>query len=306
MKGTLRYLWIPLFVGLNKWIELLDLAAWVNYIIPGLLVLVFGLPHGATDHLLNNLVRTNQVSGKVTFSFLSIYLSIIAGYALVWWWSSAVALVIFLLLSAYHFGETQWVRAITTHPSVFLRKLHFSVWGVVLLGSLFVFYPVQTAYFLESIIDAGWVNKALNITRQYVLPASTLLMVMLTWVLYKRVSEWIHQGVAFAMFMLLFATTDLIYAFAVFFGLYHARDTIEVMIEELKQSKPTFDWRAFFLNATPFTALSIFGIGLVLVVFFYLDFQVHWVTLFFIMISLVTAPHMWIIERFYTTKNKKP
>lgn len=302
MKRNLKYLWVLFFVGLDKLFAILQVPEWGNYIVSGVLILVFGLPHGATDHLLYNFVRTRQISGNINRTFLTIYFSVIGTYALVWWWSPAIALIIFLLMSAYHFGETQWIWMETKSQKPLLRKVHFLLWGITLLGFLFVYFTEETNFFLSNLIDSKNVLITLDLTRNFVLPISGILLLLLTWMIYDNRSELVTQVMALSMFFLLFVLTDLIYGFAVFFGFYHAKDTIEVMIAQFEKAKLSFKWKAFFMNAWLFTLLSILGIGIIMVTFYYFQYQVHFVTLFFIMISLVTAPHMWFIERFYAIK----
>ena len=67
----------------------------------GIGFVLIGLPHGALDH---------KVMDKKIWSpdFLSIYIGIMGLVALGWIVSPAISLFVFLLFSAWHFGETEF------------------------------------------------------------------------------------------------------------------------------------------------------------------------------------------------------
>ena len=99
--------WITVFIGLV-------LLIW-QYLQGGLpqniqiifftsLILLTGIPHGALDHLIQEATdkKLNRIySVKL---FLLRYLMIMILYAFAWYWFSGLSLLIFLVISAWHFG----------------------------------------------------------------------------------------------------------------------------------------------------------------------------------------------------------
>lgn len=295
-----RILWIAVSVGLYRLlVDFLLLDIYQVYVLPFFLILIFGLPHGATDHMLSNFIAKREVSGKITLSFITTYLSIISVYGLVWYLSPEIGLAIFLLLSAYHFGETQWIRDTAVTDREYMKRIHNFMWGVTLLSALFIIHATQTLSFLQGLIDNQVAVKSLSILKFWILPAAVLLTVFFSFVLYRR-SAILSQFFELIAFIVLFWTTELIFAFSIFFAVFHSRDTIIAMIRKIGSgSADGLSWIRFYQYASPFTILSIAGIFIIMLVMKKLQADIHQITMFFVLISLVTAPHMWVIERFY-------
>ena len=70
------------------------------------LILLTGIPHGSLDHLIQeaNDKRQNRVYDFA--KFIVKYLLLMAVYGLAWYWFSGISLMVFLIISAWHFGET--------------------------------------------------------------------------------------------------------------------------------------------------------------------------------------------------------
>ena len=63
-------------------------------------LLLIGIPHGAVDHLLKN-------DSKPLVQFIAKYLLIIALNFTLWIYAPKMALILFLIYSAFHFGESE-------------------------------------------------------------------------------------------------------------------------------------------------------------------------------------------------------
>ena len=63
-------------------------------------LLIIGIPHGAVDHLLKK-------DSKPLVQFIAKYLLIIALNFILWIYSPKIALILFLIYSAFHFGESE-------------------------------------------------------------------------------------------------------------------------------------------------------------------------------------------------------
>ena len=97
------------------------------------LILLFGIPHGAADHKVNESITKNSS----TFKYVLKYLLIACGYIFWWLIMPGKALVIFIILSAYHFGQE------------FLENLKIEtpkVWEIVLWGTIILIVPLMICY----------------------------------------------------------------------------------------------------------------------------------------------------------------
>ena len=72
-----------------------------------LLMLGTGIPHGATDHLIYSILQKEEGKPQNLRMFLGTYLLSMLVYGLAWWLVPGLCLSIFLVISAYHFGQSQ-------------------------------------------------------------------------------------------------------------------------------------------------------------------------------------------------------
>jgi Brp/Blh family beta-carotene 15,15'-monooxygenase len=264
----------------------------ITYISGGILIALLGIPHGATDHVLDHFTRSGKPAYHPTAGFIARYLLLIVIYTIVWILLPTFSLIVFLVLSAYHFGETQWLRSHRQNPS---RILHFT-WGGSLLGILFLIH-YDDAFMLVSGVVATHYYLA-----GFMILAVVSILAVITWVwLISRLSmlEWLRHLTEFMMLILLFRFTPLLFGFVIFFSLWHSLDAIILQISGIRKSYPQFNSKVFLKAAYPFSLISLVGIALIVGALVFLDLNIHPVTLFLIMISLLTLPHMIEVEKFY-------
>ena len=125
-----------------------------------ILILLFGIPHGAIDHILFFRKRTMS-----QLQFYSIYLGLIVCFVVLWLWQPLLSFVLFLLLSAYHFGESQLVD-IRLLRGRFKPLIYFN-WGLALLATLVYYNSSElieiTAFFQDTEGFASVYNKGVLI-----------------------------------------------------------------------------------------------------------------------------------------------
>jgi len=110
-----------------------------------LLMVLTGIPHGATDHVVHQYVSgegnendntARKEKGYRQYGrFLLVYLGIIAAYSLLWFWLPKLCLAIFLLMSFYHFGQSQLYYLKLAEKSLLKIMLYLS-WGALIIGSI--------------------------------------------------------------------------------------------------------------------------------------------------------------------------
>lgn len=86
-------------------------------------VAVFGIPHGALDHLLGRRLLLPRFGRWWIPVFLAAYLGLCLAVILAWSWRPAAALAGFLLLSAVHFGLGDVRRELSGRALYFLEVL---------------------------------------------------------------------------------------------------------------------------------------------------------------------------------------
>ena len=109
-------------------------------------ILLFGIPHGAIDNVLY--LRYKKLKLSV---FIAFYLSLVVFYVIVWIYLPAFAYLSFLLLSAYHFGQSQLIHYFK--KSNLLLNMVYFVWGILLISSLIYFNQAEIQSILSNSSD---------------------------------------------------------------------------------------------------------------------------------------------------------
>ncbi|MEM9524981.1 MAG: Brp/Blh family beta-carotene 15,15'-dioxygenase, partial [Bacteroidota bacterium] len=106
------------------------------------LMLIIGLPHGATDHGLFESLEEGKGLRK-NFSFYFGYVLVLGAYGLMWYLFPLFAFGIFMLLSVYHFGQSNWVGV--NYGKAWADRLHYLLWGAGILLTPILLHAEEAA-----------------------------------------------------------------------------------------------------------------------------------------------------------------
>ncbi|MEK6476479.1 Brp/Blh family beta-carotene 15,15'-dioxygenase [Catalinimonas sp. 4WD22] len=269
-----------------------------------LLMLATGIPHGAVDHIVFQHVE--ERSGKVKISYIRFflfYLGIIAGYALLWILLPQFCLLVFLLMSFYHFGQSQLYYIRWEEKSIFKILLYVS-WGCLIIGEIIFFNYEASAKVLEGIVVLPEMINPSEI-KFIILVLGLLTLGILTVArLQHRLSsvQLAFEICSIILLTALFHLAPLLIAFAIYFGLWHSLKAIQAELIHFGQ-QCSMAW--FYRKAWPFSALSFVGIGLLFLIAGQLEAYISYYMLFFIAISVLTMPHMYYMQKLYQNPDKQ-
>lgn len=296
-----KFFFLPTLLAL-LW-GILGSAVWVDYSVFVVLILFTGIPHGATDHVLYQALRPPEASmnwGR----FLGLYLSAMLAYGVLWYFLPTLSLLVFLLLSAYHFGQSQllYVRLSEKHP---LRTILYTLWGSWLLGSILLLHLETTKEVLKGLFPEVVRVLALSESSKIlIISALTVALFAVLLILYKKKRldsyQFWEETAVILVLLALFSLTSLWISFGVYFGIWHAGASIYLEVEGLKQIR-SYSLSKFFREALPFSLVSLLGIVLLLGAGSYWETYVSLPLLFFIAISTLTLPHMVYMQKFYAS-----
>jgi Brp/Blh family beta-carotene 15,15'-monooxygenase len=236
-------------------------------------LLLIGIPHGALDHFTNAIDQEK----RVTFKFVIRYLSLMAIIFLVWVWSPLFALVLFLIYSAWHFGQTD-----TKQWKVNSRIVGF-LWGMILLSSLFITHLKEFNIILSA-LDVPLVPSLPKMM------SWTYLIMGLGFALsvFYRKLEWL----LLICFLFFAQFTNLIFAFGIYFIFHHSRLGWLHLKKKLKVSHVKM-----YTRALPFNVGAI-----LLFILFFSNVELSLkenIAYFFIFLSCVSFPHVLCMDVFY-------
>ena len=264
-----------------------------------LLIILFGIPHGAIDHIVYK--TQNNISNTKFYSF---YLSLIVLYTVFWFIFPKWCLILFLLLSAYHFGESQFSEF--NFNSV-LKKLSSVFCGMIVISSLIYYNQSELINLSNMYSDTKVFEEVFNSSIIEVSFYTSIILFFLL-LLYEFIFNNNNIDDLFTILfeMILIHVTFYLFSVLIGFTLYfiflHSLKVLKQEFQFLKKNIGDLTVKRFIIMLLPFTALSMF---------FLLVFYIGIVTgflristfLFLIVgISVITLPHVFIMANFYKNK----
>lgn len=262
-----------------------SLSLFYQLLFAGIVMLSVGIPHGAIDHLIHNPNPTR--SGF--FRFLLSYLVLIGLYCLLWFLTPIIALIAFLGMSAYHFGQSHFLDQLQVRP---WDSLLFISRGAFFLAANLLGDFELTQYILAPLVqlEIGFESRLITVI---FLGFFTLLNQAVLKIHFSR----IHVLEVVLLGSLLFIS-PLFVGFVVYFGFWHATPSMLKEYAFLSRFPKYQGWKKFSLQLIPFTLISLLGISGILIYGINFMKEQEVFLLFFILISLISFPHIIYMDRF--------
>lgn len=253
------------------------------------LIISLGILHGANDLLI---LSKGKKDKKVFLKHLTIYLLIIFFCVIIFLLSPIVAIMLFILLSSYHFGEEHLGEKIVVNK--LFNLIFYMSYGVFLFSMLFyesmsdvdeIMRELTTVTFLKSQIE-----MALIISSSFLVLASLYLVIKKN----INLSMLLKEIFYFGLFFLVFKTCSLILGFAIYFILWHSIPSIINQVEFVYGDLTKENIISYVKKAIIYWIISILGL---LAIYQFIP-QMHlFSTIIFVVLFAVTAPHTWVMHR---------
>lgn len=278
------------------------LTLWLNSYIPSeglyllglFLILSFGIFHGANDIVIIPKAHKTLKNNSL-IKLIGIYLTIVLGFALFFTFFPSIALLTFVLLSAYHFGEQHWHHIVKNSLTALSFVFEFC-YGCLIFGLIFMFHQTEVERIIADICDY-------KINLDFLPPlliSIGVLLVLLGFYFYKKTPKFktvlAEQILYLLVLTIIFRVSDLIWAFAIYFVLWHSipslNDQIQFIYGEVNKSNII----KYLKKAFWYWVVSIVG----LVVFYVLfkDTKVF-EALLFSFLAAITFPHVFVINKMF-------
>ncbi len=266
------------------------------------LMVLVGIPHGATDWLVFRHTRQEHINAARR-QFYILYGSMMGGYALVWLLLPPLALVVFLIASFYHFGQSNFTY-VDFREQLFLKRTVYCIWGAFVALMPILCHTDEATPIIRDIIGEYETfllllqeQSALLIYGLYLLLGICYLSLYLSHL--SDLSVISLEIVNVAVLSLLFFNTSLIISFTVYFAIWHSLHSFSEELTQLRALDSRLEAKDLIVKALPFTAVAILGMLLLFFALEQFSLDVPYLGIFFVLTSLVTLPHMWIVERLY-------
>ncbi|MFV8366255.1 Brp/Blh family beta-carotene 15,15'-dioxygenase [Flavobacterium sp. XS1P27] len=297
MKNYSNIVIVASFFGL--WMDSF-LSTKIQIMLGFFLIFTFGILHGANDLLLIKNIKATKESNS-WFKILGYYVVVVLIGALLFYIIPQLALLLFILISAYHFGEQQWQDLLDAFPKWFQMVFQF-LYGFIILQLLFVFHSSEVQSIILKIANIKIPSLYFDLLLQISSAAFIGLSAYLYWKLEKIRRKLLLEFFYLVLFAILFKSSSLIWGFAIYFVLWHS---IPSIIDQIKFLNGSFSIKYFITyckTAGIYWLLSIVGITLI---YYMCKEEQLFNALFFSFLAAITFPHALVITNMFGTKQTK-
>lgn len=267
-----------------------------------LFICFLGIPHGAIDHII--FMQDGQTTPVRFYSF---YFGLMAVYALIWVYFPIMSMIAFLLLSAFHFGQSQFTSIRLSNK--WLKSFLYLVWGISILSALVVYNHSQIQELASLNEDVLALMPAFHFTTNLVIliSASIVTSGILVVLKFRNCIDSKTFGTQFLLFGLIhlaFLLLPLLVGFTLYFSIIHSMHVLTQEFTFLKRKIKFFGIKHFIKLLTPYTVVSILGLAFLLALSYLQLIPVSGTLLVFIVISILTLPHSIVMDNFYLKLTK--
>lgn len=280
-------------------------ALWINVnfspnyqqVIGFVVIFLFGILHGANDLALFQ--KISETKKSISLKKLTLYyVGIVILGAVLFYSIPMVALLLFIFFSSYHFGEQHW-NTIETEEKNSWITLFQTIYGLFIFSLLFSFHEIEVEKIIYQItstsiekLDFKWITICIG------------LLMIVSGIKVNSVSVKFKDEISvnifyLVVFAIIFKTADLVWAFAIYFVIWHSLSSIEQQINYLYGSFNLKNFRSYFISAFPYWITSLFGI---FILYFIFKDKELFNALFFSFLAAITFPHTIIIIKMQNSK----
>ena len=262
-----------------------------------ILIFSFGMIHGSNDLLIiNKILEKSKYYSK--FNILVAYLMIVSLAILIFYMAPILALSIFILFSAYHFGEQHWEKSFIKSNNS-LKSVFYFCYGMLILQLLFTFNDIGVKFIVNEI--TGYQIANLNSFPIIIILGSLVLIMTAIELHFKRISSEIALTELFSLVILtiIFNSSSLIWGFTIYFILWHS---VPSLAEQIKFVYGEFKLKTtlkYCKSAAPYWIVSLIGM---VILYFMFSNEKHFYSLFFAFIAAVTFPHAFVMVKMFSKK----
>jgi Brp/Blh family beta-carotene 15,15'-monooxygenase len=260
-------------------------------------LILFGVPHGALDLYIDQHLNKTNANQKL---FLLKYLANIVLYATVWYFFPIMALIIFILITSYHFGEIDWMGKANNIVHKIIYTLLGFAWILFLLTKNINFaLDVFLTMGRSNIHKEPLIQLANNI---YPFTLITLFIVYIGLFIFKDYffskSVYYYYSLAQTMILILFVLyMPLWISFAFYFGFWHSLlsfDKIRISFDIPNTFK---GWGGLLFKSAPFSIMAWFGFAYITFLTLNSKDASGVFTLLFISLSVLALPHLQVFTK---------
>ena len=267
-----------------------------------LFVVLTGIPHGAVDHI----VAADVYGLKKTFldqvKFYGVYLFTMLILGIIWIITPVTGFIIFILISVFHFGQGD-LNWLTRELGGALSWLLYISRGVMLLTVPVIYHLDITAPIIEAAIAVDLSSYTWLVENAFMISMLSIaqhLLFMTAAVGRVSGKYLIQEYILILLLGVMFLFAHPLVSFGIYFGIWHSLNHFFELRDHLTESESTASFFDLYKRTVPFTLISFVGLFFLWYLLGVTGSENQMISLLFILISVLTLPHMLLINRMYT------
>lgn len=262
------------------------------------IILTIGVLHGANDIILVAYI-TKIKNVKSGFSkALLYYMFTIAVVFLVFYKLPAFALVAFIVISTYHFGEQHFGNQCASFH--WLQYVLFLSYGSIILFTIFYFNINKVG---SIVFEISMMELTLAIVQPILMISAILFMVSLSFLRWKGFlkTNILEELFYLVVLFIVFRTADLIWAFGIYFVLWHSLPSLADQIRLLNGTSGISGFLQYLKSSWIYWAIAI--VGLVVLYLIFQNDMNFFISVLIYFLAAITFPHVIVMSQLEKTKN---
>jgi lycopene beta-cyclase len=251
----------------------------VSWIILGIGFLFVGLTHGALDHLTDSAVRNTSS----LLRFIAVYVAKGLLLGIVWIFFPSLALALFILYSAWHFGQADFGEwGIPQGWKSFM-------WGLSLLMLMLFSHPDETQWVVNQIYSLQSLSGLPAFSKEIGLQMSAVCALFGLAMSFHLRSK---RMLLTLFYLVLTGFLPLLISFGIYFVAQHSVNGWRQLRRGLNQS-----YKPLLLKSLPFSLAAAVFMAL-----FMVAGADQYAGIFFILLSCLSIPHVLSMHQFYRVR----
>ncbi|MBO3116531.1 Brp/Blh family beta-carotene 15,15'-dioxygenase [Winogradskyella sp. DF17] len=251
-------------------------------------ILTVGIVHGANDISLIKYISKDSDASQI--KYLSFYIGVIILMSVAFFQLPFLALCVFIVFSCYHFGEQHFYSQLK--DAHFKTILLYISYGALIFGLLFYLNIEATTSIITELTGIE-IPKMYFVIFLIISSIMTVLMVASNYKNFKEGVEFFNEIFLIALFIVLFKLASLLWAFAIYFIIWHSIPSLKDQTLALYGQLDKTSFLKYFKSSVINWVISIVGLGLI----YYLStlMDIRFITLFFAFLAAITIPHVVVM-----------
>lgn len=263
-----------------------------------ILILSFGILHGANDILISKSLANNKKQFS-TLKIIYLYVIVVMLGVILFYFLPAIILLLFVIVSGYHFGEQQldYIEEFKKYDFIFK-----TLYGLLVLFLLFGFHINEVIAVVYEITSFKIEETVILYSLYTILILFAINFIFIFINSKKNKNILLKELFYLLVFTIIFKVSSLIWGFTIYFIIWHSVPSILNQTKFLYGSFNYINFIAYIKAALFYWIISLVGL-----LFFYLLFQNMKLfnTLFFSFLAAITFPHVLVILEMLKNKSKK-